>query len=114
MHPDSHRFESHNSLIIQRRSERKKKKYLLSFDIGFLLMGRGWRLVISCGASSDSFVKGIQSSEFFSYFLPRRINYQHIILRFLPMRHWTGRGIEIERVAQRGSSSLKAYDEVTF
>lgn len=42
MHPDSHRFESHNSLIIQRRSERKKKKistllrYWFSFDGSWL------------------------------------------------------------------------------
>lgn len=93
MHPDSHRFESHNSLIIQRRSKRKKISTLLRYRFSF---DGSWLAPrypdISCGAWLDSFVKGIQSSEFFSYFLPRRINYQRIILRFLPMRHWTGRG----------------------
>lgn len=93
MHPDSHRFESHNSLIIQRRSKRKKISTLLRYRFSF---DGSWLAPrypdISCGAWPDSFVKGIQSSEFFSYFLPRRINYQRIILRFLPMRHWTGRG----------------------
>lgn len=93
MHPDSHRFESYNSLIIQRRSKRKKISTLLRYRFSF---DGSWLAPrypdISCGAWPDSFVKGIQSSEFFSYFLPRRINYQRIILRFLPMRHWTGRG----------------------
>lgn len=113
MHPDSHRFESHNSLIIQRRSKRKKISTLLRYRFSF---DGSWLAPrypdISCGAWPDSFVKGIQSSEFFSYFLPRRINYQRIILRFLPMRHWTGRG-NWKSPTKSPSTSLKAYDEVT-
>lgn len=110
----SRRFESHNSSIILNAVRKEKEAYLPFFDIGFLLTDRGRApcyLDISRGrgrgeGGGTSFVKGIQSSEFSSYFL--RINYA-LFFASLPMRrHWRT-GIEIEKESNKESrTSLKA------
>lgn len=112
MHPDSRRFESHNSLIIQRRSKRKKISTLLRYRFSF---DGSWLAPrypdISWRGLAGFFCQGNTKFRVFLLFLTQTNKLPTLF--FASYRCAIGLAVEIERVPQRGSTSLKAYDEVT-